>query len=247
MTNSKKVRLQVQSFYNLRPAIKHKDQVSFIITDNVFTKRMEMAQTIRDKEITEQNKSFLQQVNGNVVWGKTNQDPITVLISSKVFQVDTFTWQGTVHHEYTHAHDFWELADYLKLTEMDDIYDYEYYYPFEWWSEYRARKAGAMNVYQNEYANRSTADIHYICQTMFEDISTRLMHVSSAYDAMQLFGRYSALKEMYDQAMPELSLAQSRFGLGDTIIAIAEFLHSHQEFESIRDKFGELEVLVNSV
>ena len=112
---------------------------------------MEMAQTIRDKEITEQNKSFLQQVNGNIVWGKTNQDPINVLISSKVFQEDTFTWQGTVHHEYTHAHDFWELADYLKLTEMDDIYDYQYYHPFEWWSEYHARKAGAMNVYQNEY------------------------------------------------------------------------------------------------
>ena len=111
MTNSKKVRLQVQSFYNQRPAIKHKDQVSFIITDDVFTKRMEMAQTIRDKEITEQNKSFLQQVNGNIVWGKTNQDPINVLISSKVFQEDTFTWQGTVHHEYTHAHDFWELAE----------------------------------------------------------------------------------------------------------------------------------------
>ena len=30
-----------------------------------------------------------------------------------------------------------------------------------------------MNVYQNEYANRSTADIHYICQTMFEEISTK--------------------------------------------------------------------------
>lgn len=52
---------------------------------------------------------------------------------------------------------------------------------------------------------------------------------------------------MYGQAMPELSLAHRRFGLDKTIIAIADFLHSHQEFESIRDKFGELEVLVNSV
>lgn len=242
-----KVCSQVKSFYSKRQVISHRDQVDYIITDDVFLKRMELVQSERDRNLTLQQKDFLQRVNGNIVWGKTNTDKITVIIASKVFQFDNFTWRGTIHHEYTHAHDFWDLADYLAITNMDDIYDYQYYAPFDWWTEYHARVAGSSNVYQHEYARNSLASTINVCNTMFDYICKSLMQVSSVYDAMQLFGRYSALKEMYPQVMPAFQTANKKYGLPSSIIEVGEFLHSHQEFSLVCDKLEQLQLLVNAV
>lgn len=242
-----KVCSQVRSFYSKRQGISHRDQVDFIITDDVFLKRMELVQSERDRNLTLQQKDFLQSVNGNIVWGKTNADKITVIIASKVFRYDDFTWRGTIHHEYIHAHDFWDLADYLAISNMDDIYDYQYYAPFDWWTEYHARVAGSSNVYQHEYAHNSFASTINVCNTMFEHICKGLMQVSSVYDAMQWFGRYSSLKVMYPLAMPALQTGNKKYGLPNSIIKVGEFLHSHREFALICDKLEELQLLVNAV
>ena len=88
MTNSQKVEDQIQAFYDQHPDIQHRDQVQYVITADVFSKRMELVQTDKDRAVTLQQKGFLQKVNGNVVWGKTINDPITVLISERVFSLD---------------------------------------------------------------------------------------------------------------------------------------------------------------
>ena len=65
---------------------------------------MELVQSVRDRNLTLEQKDFLQQVNGNIVWGKTNNDKITVMIASNVFTFDNHTWRGTVHHDlHTHT------------------------------------------------------------------------------------------------------------------------------------------------
>ena len=242
-----KVNSQIENFYFQRQNISHCGQVDCIITSDIFSKRMELVQSIRDKEITLQQKEFLQKVNGNIVWGKTNNNKITVLIASKVFSLDDYTWRGTVHHEFTHAHDFWDLADHLNTTEMDSIYDYQFYAPFDWWTEFHARKSGAINVYRHEYAHNSISQTINVCNTMFDYICKTLMSVSQVYDAMQLFGRYSALKEMYGNIMPDIQTASNKYGLSKSIISVGEFLLSHQEFALIQNKFDEFQYLIYNV
>lgn len=242
-----KVNSQVQSFYAQKPTITHSDQVEYKITDDVFSKRLELAKTERDKRLTLEQKGFLQRVNGNIVWGTRNTDAITVLISKKTFQYKGFTWCGTVHHEYTHAHDFWDLADHLHITEMDDLYDYEFYTPFEWWSEYHARKAGTLNVYRYEYARNSVPQTINVCIQSFDLICRGLMQATSAYDAMQWFGRYAALKEMYGNMMPALQTANPKYGLSNNIIAVGDFLQANQEFGLIHNDLGKFCTLIDAV
>ena len=148
---------------------------------------------------------------------------ITVMFSSKVFQFDSYTWRGTVRHEFTHAHDYWDLADYLAVTEMDDIYDYQFYEVFRLWSEYRARKAGASNVFKQEYAHFSTPEIFNICNISFEQICHNLISASTAYDAMQDFGRYSALKELYSDKMPSIQIANEKNSLKKALSILWSF------------------------
>lgn len=242
-----KVNSQVQSFYAHRPNITHSDQVEYEITDDVFSRRLELVKTERDKRLTLEQKDFLQSVNGNFVWGKRNTDNITVLIAKKTFQYEGFTWCGTVHHEYTHAHDFWNLADHLNITEMDDLYDYAFYTPFEWWSEYHARKAGTTNVYRYEYARDTLQQTIYVCNQSLYLIADGLKRAPSVYEAMQWFGRYSALKEKYRDLMPALCTAHKKYGLSDAMIAVGDFLHTHQEFCLIHDKLDEFKALVDEV
>lgn len=238
---------QIESFYLKRKHITHRNQVDCVITDDVFSKYIELAQTEKDRALAVQQKDFLQQVNGSVIFGKTTNNKIIVLLSSKVFQLDSYTWRGTVHHEYTHAHDFWALADYLHIAEMDDLYDYEYYTPFMWWSEYHARMAGSLNVFQYNYARYSASAKINVCMTSFEMICRSLTQVSSAYDAMQHFGRYSTLKNMYGNMMPQLQTANKKYGLSNRIIDVGEFLLSHSEFPLICDHFDEFQALINAV
>lgn len=247
MTNLPNVDEQVRIFYEQRPSITHRADVQYVITEDVFSKRMELAKTKKDKKATLQQKDFLQQVNGNIVWGKTNNDLITVIISSKVFLLDEHTWRGTVHHEHTHAHDFWDLADSLGITEMDEIYDYEFYYPFYWWSEYHARRSGSTNVYRHVYANSTTSEITNDCNIMYDAICHGLMRSVSAYDAMQWFGRYSALKDLFGSKILPLQVAYRKFGLSQEIIDIGRYLHSHQDFNLICNCFAEFESLINAV
>lgn len=247
MTNSSKVDEQINLFYDQRRNITHADQVQYVITTDIFSKRMDLAQTVRDKTVTVQQKDFLQQVNGNVVWGKTNKDALTVMIASKVFQYDDYTWRGTVHHEYTHAHDFCDLADYLGITNMDDIYDYQHYYPFHLWSEYHARKAGFTNVCRHVYRSYPTAEMRNICNVMFRDICKSLMGNISAYDAMQMFGRYSALRELYGSLMLPLQIGHKKHSLPQEIINVGRFLHSHPDFNLVRNNFDQFQALLNAV
>lgn len=242
-----KVNSQVKSFYSNRKKISHRNQVDYVITDDVFSKRLELAKSERDKRKTVENMDFLNLVNGNVVWGRTNSENITVIISSKVFSLDNYTWRGTVHHEYTHAHDYWDLADYLSIYNMDDIYDYQFYTAFHWWSEYHARVAGALNVYQHEYALYSVPSIMNVCRESFAIICRNLMQSPTAYYGMQEYGRYSALKKMYPNFMPDLHAANEKFGLENSLIEVGEFLHSHQDFILVRDSFEQLQKLVNAV
>lgn len=65
-----KVSSQVKSFYSKRQGISHRSQVEYIIANDVFSKRMELVQSARDRNLTLQQKDFLQRVNGNIVWGK---------------------------------------------------------------------------------------------------------------------------------------------------------------------------------
>lgn len=241
------VKAQVKSFYAQRSKISHRDQVKHVITDDVFSKRLELAQTDVDKAKTIEGKAFLQEVNGTVVWGKTNNDTMTVIIASKVFQFDLYTWKGTVHHEYTHAHDYWDLADYLGITEMDAIYDYEFYYPFKWWSEYHARKAGASNVYRFLYPKAPFSEVIRICNQSFADICKRLKTANSIDEAVQEFGRYSALKGIYGNKMPNLQTAIEKYGVLQSLVSVGDFLHSHQEFALIQDELEQFQKLVDTV
>lgn len=247
MTYKNVVDTEIEHFYTQYPTLSHRNDVQYAISDDVFSARMGLVQTDRDKANTLQQKNFLQQVNGNVVWGKTNTDPITVILSAKVFHLDEYTWLGTVHHEYTHAHDFWNLADYLGINEMDDIYDYKFYNPFYWWSEYHARKRGTTNVYRQAYAGCSNSEIDKNCSTLHQMICTGLIQSTSAYEAMQWYGRYSALKELYGAKMLPLQVGHKKYGLPTSRIDIGRFLHSHQDFNSICSKFDEFERLINKV
>ena len=130
---------------------------------------------------------------------------------------------------------------------MDDIYNYQFYNPFYWWSEYHARRNGSTNVYRQVYANCTASEISRDCNTMFELICNGLIRSPSAYDAMQWFGRYSALKDLYGSKMPPFQLGLKKYGLSQKIINVGRFLHSHRDFSLVCNDFDELERLVNAV
>ena len=102
-------------------------------------------------------------------------------------------------------------------------------------------------MYQHEYARNSISETISVCNNSFSLICNGLVQATSVYEVMQLFGRYSALKEMYGDMMPPLQSANKKYGLANSIIAVGDFLHSHQEFNLICDSLDELEVLMNAV
>lgn len=238
---------QINEFYLQRPNIHNKGMVTCILTDDLYSKRLELAKSQKERRLTIESKKDLDNFNGSILPGRTRNDVVTALISTKAFQWDAYTWLGTIHHEFTHAHDFLDIADYLEIYEMDGIYDYQFYWPFQWWSEFHARDAGLQNVYRFLYEKSDSSIIESICREIIPKICHQLKSSQNPYTAMQCYGRYSALLELYENKIPSFKIAGKKFGVPDSMIQIGEFLIANREFSSICDKFSTLQDLVNRV
>ena len=104
---------QIDYFYEKYDFIKT-DKIKFEVVDDIYKRRLELLKnSLKETEVTHENEDFLRNVNGHVALGYTPDDYITVLFNKNKLLEDDFTWRGTVHHEYTHAHDFLELLPVL--------------------------------------------------------------------------------------------------------------------------------------
>ena len=236
---------QIEKFYQKYNYTKT-NQIKFEIVDNIYERRLELIKNSQKEiEVTNENKENLLKFNGHVVLGYTPNDCITVLFDRKKLLQDNYSWLGTIHHEYTHAHDYLELLHKLGLEKNDEIYNYEYRREYEFWTEFHARTLGSMNVYSNIYKNEIANNDSFCCRNLYEQ-NCKLLVTSISYldyyNIAQCLGRHLTIKNLFGSITPSLQSACDNYGVLEELIHLYKYLISHLSFSEV--EFDELRNLL---
>lgn len=236
------IKNQMTEFYN-NNICNPNTKIQLSIVEDIFKKCLEVVNDDFTKSLIIKNKNTFD--NGTIVPGKYINDTIHVIISNKVFEYDEYTWRGTIHHELTHAYDYYEHASFLEVKYFAEIYKNKYYNCFVCWSEFHARRVGFAHIWNSYYNETNYMEGKENALISFQQ---HILHLSKSvntsnviYEFMQFCGRYSVFNDLYPNEFDDFDKVAYIIA-GDLkkqalLSDFYYFLYNNSEFSRIKDNY----------
>ena len=212
-----------------------------IATDSIYETAMHLNIPDIQKDIlTMQGKDVTDSLNGTVVLCKNlKDDGVQIIISQHALLRDDggITLIGTINHEFTHANDFFDFAEYLGITDSESVMQNDYWYSVQMWSEFHARRNGFLRAF-----TATTGDtLEYPDDYLIHEIELIKSNwrdrrgENELYELMQLCGRYFVLEELYPDRVIGFSedMLKGEYSGIKLFVCnkIYEFCKTHSDFE----------------
>lgn len=234
--------------------------VEIEFTDDLYERRLELAFNEADINDVKDQKEFIKNLNGTLVFPARSNEKPHILISNNAID-DSMQFIGTIIHELTHIHDFYDFVNYYSIKCLRDIEKHYNFQSLYFWTEFHARKRGyyffrkfVKSLIQDKETVKE--QVKYIeeteCPFQFAYLKDELIKNENnstqfMYNIMQFLGRYSVWQDLFPDECNEYTLPRElRDAFGDRIIDIYKFLYNHSTFEDIKDKFTKLKVKLDS-
>ena len=231
-------------------------QIEFV--DDLYNRRLELAKNEKDRVDVINSEEFISGFNGTMVLPLVATDKPTILIAKSAID-DNGLFIGTVIHELTHIHDYYDFAalnEILLLSKVPEHKDFSQLYQ---WSEYHARRYGYYFYSKLMYSLQEPASLddrlNYIknteCTFQYDYLKGQLCKYENEatqyiYNIMQFLGRYSVWQDLFPNDINENSLPKGLLDVfGNRIIEIYKFLYIKKTFDDMVDKFDELKYLLS--
>ena len=92
--------------------------IDIAMVDDVYSKILEYDMCNAQREAVLESGTSLNDSNGTVIFAPTRDKTTLVVMSKKVLpQKDLDEVHGTILHELTHAHDYYDYADFLQIAD----------------------------------------------------------------------------------------------------------------------------------
>lgn len=118
-------------FYNHIRDYDEKRNIDTAIVDDVYAKVLEYDMCVAQKDAVMKIGAALNNSNGTVIFAPTRDKTTLVVLSKQVLpKKDLNDVHGTVLHELTHAHDFYDYADFLQISDHNALFNSQYYNAF---------------------------------------------------------------------------------------------------------------------
>jgi hypothetical protein len=229
--------------------------------DDLYARRLELDRN--DKEGYEFSKditAFIAGLNGTIVIPQTTSEVHHVLIAKKAVN-ETLTFVGTLVHETTHIHDFFDFSTEFCNGNYEAIEQHDLFGVLYYWTEFHAARNGYLfkrdTFFQLNGINNSIEDqVDHILKTElkmhYENLLKELKKYSQdktlyIYSVMQFFGVFAAFEDLFpDQINPD-EISDNIQIFNFKIFKLYELLRSMTTFDIAKEKFGELEVSLGSL
>lgn len=190
--------------------------------------------------------------NGTVLFASTKIGTTLVAMSKKVLpNKDSDEVRGTIIHEMTHAHDFYDFAEYVGCQNHDEIFSSKYYETFFFWTEFHARAQGYKRFLEYKF-RKSWKQFKKNKSLLLENIRANFnIHSNRGrlYDFMQAAGRYATYVELesgheahFKEDVLVGNVEEDRI---DWLMEIYKFLINNKEFDSFARNIDVLYQLLN--
>lgn len=237
-------------FYN---HIREYDEDRIIVTaifDDVYMKVLEYDMCDAQKKAVMNTGVALNDMNGTVIVAPEKNKTTLVALSKKVIpQRDLDEVHGTVIHELIHAHDYYDYADFLQISDYNEIFSSEYYNAFSYWTEFHARRMGYKRFIEYKFRKSWKELKKHKCEYL-DGIKTNFSIPSNKgriYDFMQAAGRYYTFvafsSSNTENFKEDILRGNVEYNLIDILNEIYHFLTENAEFEQFINnivRFNEL-------
>lgn len=190
---------EIQYFYNHIRDYDEKRIIDIAMVDDVYEKALEYDMCDVQKEAVMKAGIALNDSNGTVIFAPSRDKTTLVVLSKKVLpQKDLDEVHGTVLHELTHAHDYYDYADYLQISDYNVLFGSQYYNAFFFWTEFHARRIGYKRFIEYKF-RKGWKQFKKYKYEILEGIKANFSIYSSKgrlYDFMQAAGRYYVFMEL---------------------------------------------------
>ncbi len=199
---------EVSYFYNHYAKLDPNRKIEITLADSIYETVMQLNMSKSQKDIIiMQGKYRTDSLNGTVILcNDIKQDGVQVVFSLKALAQymsnnDVLTPIGTINHEFTHANDFVDFAEYLGVTDSEAIIRSENWFTVQMWSEFHARRNGFLRVLKAA-TNETLSFPEGYAEHELELIRTmwrEKLEENELYELMQLCGRYSVIEEVFPE------------------------------------------------
>ena len=147
-----------------------------------------------------QGKANTDILNGTVILLRDLSDNGVQIILSKagfLREKDSYSIRGTISHEYTHAEDFFDYADWLGISSSDEVFEQRSLFTMQMRSEYHARRNGFTRVNDYVFGDNWMFDEEQTAEelALFRNAWIQGQKYDELYELMQVCGRYAVLEE----------------------------------------------------
>ena len=190
---------EIQYFYNYIRDFDEKRIIDIAMVDDVYDKILEYDMCDVQKKAVMKSGTVLNNTNGTVILAPSRDKTTLVVLSKKVLpQKDPDEVRGTVIHELTHAHDFYDYADFLQISDYNELFDSQYYNAFFLWTEFHARRNGYKRFIEYKFRKGWKQFVKHRYEFLEGIKANFSIHSSKGrlYDLMQAAGRYYTFIEL---------------------------------------------------
>ena len=224
--------------------------IDLYITNDLYTKRKSLVCGLNDFKLVGQNKVNIKNFSGCMALGKTTHDNFSALLSYKAFEElnNSDSWRGTIHHECTHACDYYNYLKFNNILESDNIYETEYYREFWLWSEFHARLYGSYRNYKYLKYSLQSTEYQIDPKLTIDNLVNDYVQNDSDYNLMQILGILANLAYFYGRRPLDYfrnKLSENNIPNAQ-ICAIYNFLVNCINFDEVKFKFENFRNILNS-
>ena len=248
---------ELQYFYNHIREYDEQRNIDTAMVDDVYAKVLEYDMCDVQKDAVMRAGTELNKVTGTVIFAPTRYKTTLVALSKQVLsQKDLDEVHGTILHELTHAHDYYDYADFLGISDHNALFDSQYYNAFFYWTEFHARRIGYKRYIEYKF-RKGWKQFKKYRYEFLEGIKANFsIHSSKGrlYDLMQAVGRYYTFIELcsaHDENFKgDILLDNVETNLIDILSEVYHFLTENNEFEQFANNikiFDDLLQRINSI
>lgn len=245
---------ELQYFYNHIRDYDETRNIDTAMVDDVYAKVLEYDMCDVQKEAVMRAGVTLNNSNGTVIFAPTRDKTTLVVLSKQVLpQKDLDEVHGTILHELTHAHDYYDYADFLQITDHNAIFDSRYYNAFFYWTEFHARRIGYKRFIEYKF-RKGWKQFKKHREEFLEGIKANfLIHSSKGrlYDLMQAAGRYYTFIELCpshaEDFKEDILEGNVETELINILNEVYHFLANNSEFEDLKKNIAIFDGLLQKI
>lgn len=245
---------ELQYFYNHIRDYDEKRNIDTAIVDDVYAKVLEYDMCNAQKNAVMKIGEKLNNSNGTVIFAPTRDKTTLVVLSKQVLpEKDLDEVRGTILHELTHAHDYYDYADFLQTCDHNMIFDSQYYNAFFYWTEFHARRIGYKRFIEYKF-RKSWKQFKKHRYEFLEGIKVNFSINSNKgrlYDLMQASGRYYTFIELCsvhnEDFKGDILEGNVEIDLINTLNEVYHFLAENSEFEQFANNIAIFDGLLQRI